>query len=90
MLRVALASKLTSVPHCCNQMHRLANISFSAYKFLPVLGRYLADSFELKAGEEMKTRWQIKHSSLASMVCNDGSRRGPPRRQLSKEERARL
>ncbi|EXJ92969.1 hypothetical protein A1O3_01525 [Capronia epimyces CBS 606.96] len=63
-----------------------------AFKFLPVLGRHIADCFENKASAETRTKWKLPAQLSASepIVCNDGSRRGPPRRKLSRSEQARL
>ncbi|RFU26530.1 hypothetical protein B7463_g9798, partial [Scytalidium lignicola] len=62
------------------------------FKFLPILGRYIVDCFEGKAAAEVRQKWKLESSSVASgpMVCNDGSRRGPPRRLLSAQEQAKL
>lgn len=61
----------------------------SAFKFLPVIGRYVADSFEGKASDLQRMRWQFRRSS-APISRGDGSRGGPPRRALSGEELAKL
>ena len=62
----------------------------SAFKFLPILGRYVADAFELKAPEEQKLKWAWKPSA-EPISKGDGSRGGPPRRRaLSSEEQAHL
>ncbi|PYH81091.1 FAD dependent oxidoreductase [Aspergillus uvarum CBS 121591] len=60
-----------------------------AFKFLPVLGRYVADSLELTASVEQRQKWAwpVAPRPIAS---GDGSRGGPPRRRLTSEERARL
>ncbi|OJK01864.1 hypothetical protein ASPACDRAFT_1865519 [Aspergillus aculeatus ATCC 16872] len=60
-----------------------------AFKFLPVLGRYVADSLELTASAEQRQKWAwpVAPQPIAS---GDGSRGGPPRRRLTPEERARL
>ncbi|KAJ5367946.1 FAD dependent oxidoreductase [Penicillium cataractarum] len=60
-----------------------------AFKFLPVLGRYVADSFEGKASETQKKKWKLGRSS-APISRGDGSRGGPPRRALNAEELSRL
>ncbi|CAG8418529.1 unnamed protein product [Penicillium salamii] len=60
-----------------------------AFKFLPVLGHYIADMFEGKATEAQRNRWQWKQSSTA-ISRGDGRRGGPPRRALNREEQAKL
>ncbi|KAI9930111.1 hypothetical protein ASPWEDRAFT_23836 [Aspergillus wentii DTO 134E9] len=60
-----------------------------AFKFLPVLGRHIVDNFEGKASEEQRQKWAWKE--VASPIHKgDGSRGGPPRRALSREEQAHL
>ncbi|GJC92677.1 Fructosyl amino acid [Colletotrichum higginsianum IMI 349063] len=62
------------------------------FKFLPVLGRYTADCFEGVAAPEVQAKWKLSRDFTARdpVVCNDGSRRGPLRRELTLEERAKL
>ncbi|KIX08588.1 uncharacterized protein Z518_03244 [Rhinocladiella mackenziei CBS 650.93] len=62
------------------------------FKFLPVLGRYITDCFEGKASSNIREKWRLKCDPgvRAPFVCNDGSRRGPERRVLSRMEQARL
>lgn len=63
----------------------------SAFKFLPVLGRYVADAFEGKASQEQRQKWAwTPIGSTSSISWGDGSRGGPPRRVLSRDEWARL
>ncbi|KAH8423951.1 NAD(P)/FAD-dependent oxidoreductase [Aspergillus melleus] len=60
-----------------------------AFKFLPVLGRYVADSFERKASQEQRDKWAW--TATANRISKgDGSRGGPPRRVLLPKEQARL
>lgn len=61
----------------------------SGFKFLPVLGRYIADCFEGKATPEVREKWRLPSPSAGGerIMVNDGSRRGPPRRTLGEEER---
>ncbi|KAL1964461.1 hypothetical protein VTN77DRAFT_6887 [Rasamsonia byssochlamydoides] len=62
------------------------------FKFLPILGRYIADCFEEKAPAHIRQKWRLENGQNAKgpMVCNDGSRRGPERRLLTVEEQAKL
>lgn len=61
----------------------------SGFKFLPVLGRYIADCFEGTAAPEVRRKWKLRSPSHEKkrVQVDDGSRRGPPRRMLRKEER---
>ena len=63
----------------------------SGFKFLPVLGRYIADCFEGNATVEVQQRWKLPRPTIRKqkIAVNDGSRRGPPRRMLNKSEQAR-
>ncbi|THY83983.1 fructosyl amino acid oxidase [Aureobasidium pullulans] len=60
-----------------------------AFKFLPILGRYVADNFEGTASEEQRKKWAWSESAEPIMP-GDGSRGGPERRVLTKEEQACL
>ncbi|KIV78241.1 hypothetical protein PV11_09977 [Exophiala sideris] len=59
------------------------------FKFLPVLGQYIADCFEGTASAEVQRKWQLPSPTKAKqkIVVNDGSRRGPPRRMLDSNDR---
>jgi sarcosine oxidase/L-pipecolate oxidase len=61
----------------------------SAFKFLPILGQYVANSFEGVASVEQKKKWQWSENATPIMP-GDGSRGGPPRRVLTKEEQSHL
>ncbi|KAL6237967.1 hypothetical protein BDW75DRAFT_52536 [Aspergillus navahoensis] len=66
-----------------------------AFKFLPVLGKYIADCFENRAPSELRQKWRLKapekESSPGSVVMSgDGSRGGPPLRKLSVLEQSKL
>jgi sarcosine oxidase/L-pipecolate oxidase len=61
----------------------------SAFKFLPILGRYVVDSFQGVASAEQKEKWKWSESATPIMP-GDGSRGGPSRRVLTKEEQSRL
>ncbi|KAI4762471.1 fructosyl amino acid oxidase [Aureobasidium sp. EXF-3400] len=64
-------------------------IVISAFKFLPVLGRYVVDSLEGVASAEQKEKWKWAKRATPIMP-GDGSRGGPPRRVLTKEEQSQL
>ncbi|KAH8663445.1 FAD dependent oxidoreductase [Tricladium varicosporioides] len=61
-----------------------------AFKFLPVLGRYIVDVFEGVASQEMTDKWSYANAMNGSPSEGDGSRGGPKRRSLSVAERANL
>ncbi|KAH6884858.1 FAD dependent oxidoreductase [Thelonectria olida] len=64
-----------------------------AFKFLPVLGKYIADCFENKADEELRKKWRLRAPSKESanaLKDGDGSRAGPPLRILNRTEQAKL
>lgn len=65
----------------------------SAFKFLPVLGRYVVDCFENKAPEDVRQKWRLRSGATNSeteVKVGDGSRGGPPLRTLRAEEQAEL
>jgi sarcosine oxidase/L-pipecolate oxidase len=68
---------------------RLLLTTNSAFKFMPILGRYVVDSFEGIASAEQKEKWRWVESATPIMP-GDGSRGGPPRRVLTKEEQSQL
>ncbi|KAL4969945.1 NAD(P)/FAD-dependent oxidoreductase [Aspergillus stella-maris] len=66
-----------------------------AFKFLPVLGKYVVDCFENAAPVELREKWKLKvqpkGSAAGSVVMSgDGSRGGPPLRKLSVLEQSKL
>jgi sarcosine oxidase/L-pipecolate oxidase len=67
---------------------RLTSHFPSAFKFLPVLGRYVVDRFENKLPLHLSQKWAFALSYRNN--DGDGSRGGPPRRKLSMMEQARL
>ncbi|KID83347.1 FAD dependent oxidoreductase [Metarhizium guizhouense ARSEF 977] len=62
------------------------------FKFLPVLGKYIVDCLENKAGKELRWKWRYRLPSGADdkVKIGDGSRGGPPLRLLTAEEQAKL
>ncbi|KAJ4268915.1 hypothetical protein NW762_002986 [Fusarium torreyae] len=64
-----------------------------AFKFLPVLGRYVADCFEDKAPKELRHKWRLRAPASTGQEMEkygDGSRGGPPLRKLTRAEQAKL
>ncbi|KAI9370013.1 FAD dependent oxidoreductase [Aspergillus egyptiacus] len=72
-----------------------------AYKFLPVIGKYIAGAFQRKLSPELTEKWKF-HTEYraqrrediftgdASRKGGDGSRGGPGRREFTAEERDTL
>ncbi|KAL2209884.1 FAD dependent oxidoreductase [Sarocladium strictum] len=63
-----------------------------AFKFLPVLGRYIADCYENKSSPEIRQQWRLRKPSATSTMLKggDGSRGGPKLRVLSQREMSKL
>lgn len=65
-----------------------------AFKFLPVLGKYVADCFENKASPALRQKWQLRPPAAGAEetvnMLGDGSRAGPPLRMLTPDEQANL
>ncbi|KAJ5452926.1 FAD dependent oxidoreductase [Penicillium cf. griseofulvum] len=62
------------------------------FKFLPILGQYIADCFENKAPEALRQKWRMNppQNDSNGPMAGDGSRAGPPLRKLSPLEQAKL
>ncbi|EFQ29081.1 FAD dependent oxidoreductase [Colletotrichum graminicola M1.001] len=64
-----------------------------AFKFLPVIGSHVADSFERKASTALREKWRMRRAvdgETTLRMAGDGSRGGPPLRKLSPQEQAKL
>ncbi|KAF6820636.1 hypothetical protein CMUS01_11525 [Colletotrichum musicola] len=63
-----------------------------AFKFLPVLGKYISDCFEEKAPQDLRHKWRLRESDgkEEEFKLGDGSRAGPPLRKLTPAEQAKL
>ncbi|WDK20194.1 FAD dependent oxidoreductase [Colletotrichum graminicola] len=73
-------------------VHRLT-CDYSAFKFLPVIGSHVADSFERKASTALREKWRMRRAvdgETTLRMAGDGSRGGPPLRKLSPQEQAKL
>jgi sarcosine oxidase/L-pipecolate oxidase len=64
----------------------------SAFKFMPVLGRYILDCYENKAPLELRQKWKLTVGidDKDMVMSGDGSRGGPPLRTLQPHEQSRL
>ncbi|CAG8927367.1 unnamed protein product [Penicillium salamii] len=64
-----------------------------AFKFLPIIGRYIADCVENKAEEVIREKWAVKgpiHQDAKDAWKGDSHRGGPPRRVLTRLEQSKL
>ncbi|KAH8647739.1 FAD dependent oxidoreductase [Xylariales sp. PMI_506] len=62
------------------------------FKFLPVLGQYIADCFENIAPQDLRIKWKLPKADGKNFLQmeGDGSRCGPPLRTLDYHEQAKL
>ncbi|KNG89054.1 hypothetical protein ANOM_002928 [Aspergillus nomiae NRRL 13137] len=61
------------------------------FKFLPVLGRYIADRYENCAPEILQQKWRLRlPDGSGDLKIGDGSRGGPPLRMLTVEEQSKF
>lgn len=66
---------------------------YSGFKFLPIIGKHVADVFEDKAAPLLREKWACRRSTGAEPepdMEGDGTRLGPRLRQLSRSEQAKL
>ncbi|KAJ5170040.1 uncharacterized protein N7500_002823 [Penicillium coprophilum] len=61
-----------------------------AFKFLPVIGKYIVGSFQRKLSQELLDKWkfptQFRERFQGEVFTGDGSRGGPERRELTAQE----
>lgn len=64
----------------------------SAFKFLPVLGKYTTLALQKALEPALKKKWRFRteYKNVTNAFSGDGSRGGPERRQFRAEERAKL
>lgn len=67
----------------------MADRRHSAFKFLPVIGKYVVDCLLGTADAELREKWAFKPGTGGDFI-GDGSRGGPKRRVLDVVEKARL
>lgn len=62
----------------------------SAFKFLPVIGKYIVGSFQRKLSRELLDKWKFptrfRERFQGEVFTGDGSRGGPERRELTAQE----
>ncbi|KAK6813610.1 hypothetical protein RU639_010167 [Aspergillus parasiticus] len=63
-----------------------------AFKFTPVLGRYIADCFEHEASDELRRKWRLRAPDGKEGMTKQGggSRGGQPWHLLLPHEQAKL
>lgn len=65
----------------------------SAYKFLPVIGKYIVGSLQRSLPRDLLEKWkfptQFRAAAKDELFKGDGSRGGPERRELTDEEKHR-
>lgn len=63
----------------------------SAFKFLPVIGKYAVESFERKLSHRLLEKWKFPTAYRERFEWGafkgDGSRGGPDRREMTAQER---
>lgn len=74
-------------------LSRMLTVRHSAFKFLPVLGKHIANCFERKATPEIRAKWAARRNEgedSKQAMSGDGSRGGPQMRVLTGREQAKL
>lgn len=63
----------------------------SAFKFLPVIGKYISAAFQGNLPSDLLNKWkfptQFRERFQGDAFAGDGSRGGPERRELTTNER---
>jgi sarcosine oxidase/L-pipecolate oxidase len=69
-----------------------ANTLSSAFKFLPVIGKYISAAMQRSLPSELLKKWkfptEFREGFRDEVFAGDGSRGGPARRELTAKERA--
>lgn len=70
----------------------LTNFMVSAFKFLPVMPKYVGDAFKQQLPEHLAKKWRFRkeYQFDKEAFLGDGSRGGPERREFNIMEKARL
>lgn len=71
----------------------VANISlYSAFKFMPVLAKYMGQAIHKTLPGSLSTKWRFRmdFQGKDDAFQGDGSRGGPLRRKLNRQESAKL
>lgn len=68
------------------------NSTNSAFKFLPVIGKYIVGSLQRKLSNKLLSKWSFptkyRERFQNEIFLGDGSRGGPERRELTMSERS--
>jgi sarcosine oxidase/L-pipecolate oxidase len=69
-----------------------ANITNSAFKFLPVMPEYLGQAFNQVLPSHLSKKWRFRteYKDDKEAFLGDGSRGGPERRELNMQEKSKL
>jgi sarcosine oxidase/L-pipecolate oxidase len=73
-----------------NELELIIIFVSSAFKFLPVIGKYIVGSWQRKLADVLLEKWkfptQFREHFQSEVFTGDGSRGGPERRELTAEE----
>jgi sarcosine oxidase/L-pipecolate oxidase len=73
-----------------NELELIIIFVSSAFKFLPVIGKYIVGSWQRKLADVLLEKWkfptQFREHFQGEVFTGDGSRGGPERRELTAEE----
>ncbi|KAJ5273373.1 hypothetical protein N7478_008498 [Penicillium angulare] len=63
-----------------------------AFKFLPILGHYMSLALKGRLPDKLAQKWRFRkdYENEGDTFKGDGSRGGPPRRELESQEKAKL
>lgn len=64
----------------------------SAFKFLPVMPKYVGDAFRKQLPDHLAKKWRFRkeYQNDKEAFLGDGSRGGPERREFNIEEKSKL
>ncbi|KAK2068905.1 hypothetical protein P8C59_003520 [Phyllachora maydis] len=62
------------------------------YKMIPIIGKYIVQAMQGTLSEQLRSRWRLDTKRMAgdALFSGDGSRGGPPRREFTPLEKAKL
>jgi len=86
---------MEAVDSKCNSpavIRQPANTLDSAFKFLPVLPKYVGQAFKRQLPAHLAKKWRFRtdYQHDKEAFLGDGSRGGPERREFDGQERAKL
>jgi sarcosine oxidase/L-pipecolate oxidase len=85
---VAVDSEYKPIPY---QEHH-TNTTDSAFKFLPVMPKYVGQAFNQNLPAHLAKKWRFRteYQDDVEAFLGDGSRGGPERREFNMQEKAKL